>query len=153
MPKKTKGRDFANPPAQVIVILKEDTGPVLRRLESTEKIAAAPEAALQKTLSGLGASLVPLFGETENHVAKLVARAVEAVPPARQANIRRMSSFYTLSTAPKADLEKVISNLNKLDIVEGAYIKPRGSHRFIMRWTMRRAIWRRAAAACPLHRI
>ena len=127
MPKKTSERPFTGRPAQVVVILKEEAGPVLSRLEgATARKGSAPEAALQTTPSTLGVPLAPLFGETESHVAKLVTRATEAAPPALKENIRRMNSFYTLATTPKTDLEKVVSDLNKLDIVEGAYIKPIG---------------------------
>jgi len=123
MSKKQIERAFSGPPGQVVVIVKEGAATPLRRSASGK--AGAP-AELQNTLSKLGVKLVPLFGETESHVAKLVARAIEAAPPAAQENIRRMSTFYTLESIPKAGMKKVVEDLKKLEMVEGAYVKPLG---------------------------
>ena len=127
MPEKPNRNPDSSPPAQVVVILKDDTGPVLSRADAARSAdSAAPEADLQNTLSDLGVNLVPLFGQTEHAVSRMVAMAVDAAPPEAQENIRRMSTFYTLDAAPDANLEEVVSKLNGLDIVEGAYIKPLG---------------------------
>ena len=37
-----------------------------------------------------------------------------------------MSTFYIIQTTPDTNLERVVVDLNQLDIVEGAYIKPIG---------------------------
>ncbi len=125
---KDKSRQAAapGPPAQVVVILKEAPGGTDRPEGVQRSNSAAPEAALQGALSDMGIELVPLFGESGHHVARMVARAVDAAPPAAQEHLRRMSTFYTIATPAEANLEEVAARLNALDIVEGAYVKPRG---------------------------
>ena len=115
---------FSGPPPQVIVILKEDVGPVIPKMRSiTSMDSGAPEAKLHQTLSTNGLELMPVFGETETDVASFVARAEKAAGPA---NLSRMGSFYIVQTTPDTNLDSVVAGLNQLDIVEGAYVKPIG---------------------------
>ncbi len=111
-------------PPQVVVILKENTGPVLSKMSSLAATdEAAPEAQLQQALSANGLELLPLFGATEEHVEALVAKAqTKDTNP----QLARMSSFYLINGSPDADLAKIVSELNGLAMVEGAYIKPAG---------------------------
>ena len=117
-------KPFSGPPPQVIVILKEGVGSVISKMQSISSMdSGAREAELQQTLSTNGLELVPVFGETETEVASFVARAEKAAPAA---NLSRMSTFYIIQTTPDTNLERVVVDLNQLDIVEGAYIKPFG---------------------------
>jgi hypothetical protein len=112
------------PPAQVVVILKQDSELQPQGVRGLD--SAAPAAELQDALSGLGVSLVPLFGESEHQVARMVARAMDSATPAQQEHLQRMNSFYTLDTPVGANAEEVAEKLNNLDVVEGAYVKPWG---------------------------
>jgi hypothetical protein len=112
-------------PPQVIVMLKDDAGPVL-----DQKIAArsadsqaAPEARLQQTLSSRGLKLLPVFGNSEGEVASMVAKAESR---SSTPLLKKMNKFYTLESSPSDDAEKVVRELLELDIVEAAYVKPAG---------------------------
>jgi hypothetical protein len=125
---KAKEAPQTQPPAQVVVILKEDTGPVLSKLTNLSATdGAAPEALLQQALTANGLELSPLFGATEEHVESLVAKAQEK---GANPHLARMSNFYLLNSSPEADLPKIVSELSGLAMVEGAYIKPAGEPPF-----------------------
>src|SRR5262245_8269721 len=117
MPENQKGNSVQGPPAQVVVILKQQE-PGLQAAGLRDSSGAAPAAELEDALSGLGVSLKPLFGESEHQVARLVARAMDAAPPAAQENLQKMASFYTLDTPLGEKAEEVAAKLNALDIVE-----------------------------------
>ena len=76
-------KPFSGPPPQVIVILKEEVGPVISKMRSVSMDSGAPEAELQQTLSANGLELLPVFGETESDVASFVARAEKAAARSR----------------------------------------------------------------------
>lgn len=110
-------------PPQVIVMLKDDTGPVLNRMSALDAKSDAPEAKLQQALSTHGLKLVPVFASSESQVASIVAKAETK---ASNPHLKKMNNFYTLETPPQGDAGAVVKDLLNLDIVEAAYIKPAG---------------------------
>ncbi|MEO6931193.1 MAG: S8 family serine peptidase, partial [Chitinophagaceae bacterium] len=127
MPKNTMRTSL---PPQVIVMLKDDTGPVLNRMNAASNDSQAPEAKLQQTLKSNGLTLVPLFGESEASVASMVAKATTS----STANplLKKMNSFYTLELPPQSSAQKTVEELLALDIVEAAYLKPAGEPPFFI---------------------
>ncbi|CAN5920515.1 hypothetical protein BH24BAC1_BH24BAC1_18550 [soil metagenome] len=124
MKQKTGEENFSGPP-QVIVLLKEEARGVLERTSSLTKVdKGAPEANLQKTLKTAELQLVPLFGNKEEEVASFVAKAEARgqIP----AHLARMNNFYLLETASGDNAAEMARQLNELDLVEAAYVSPRG---------------------------
>ena len=125
MAKVTKVAALLQPKGQVVVILKEDSGPVLSKTASADPSGAAPQADLQSALSKLGVTLIPAFGDNEAHVERLTsaASAKNMVPAA---TLDRMQSVYLVEQQQGVNVAKLATELNKLDIVDGAYVKPMG---------------------------
>jgi hypothetical protein len=118
-----KAKSLSAYPQQVIVILKEGSGTEISSLSTRRVDSASPMAGLKKTLSAHGVELVPVFGESEIDVASFVAKAERLAP---SAHLSWMNRFYTVPTAAITNPEKLVSDLEKLDIVDGAYLKPLG---------------------------
>src|SRR5688500_8236321 len=74
---------------------------------------------VEKLLSRHKATLVPIFGPTEERVLAQVARMSEAA----QASMEDLSVFYRVE-APAARLEELQGELAANELVEAAYVKP-----------------------------
>jgi hypothetical protein len=125
MSKAKKEIPIPPPRGQVVVILKENSGPVLSKAEKSIATSSAPETALQVTLEKLGVNLIPVFGDNEAHVERIASSASEKnlVP---SETLSRMQTVYTVENQENIDVDKIAAELNKLEIVDGAYVKPIG---------------------------
>ena len=109
-------------PPELIVVSKSVEAPHADEVANAIRAKSKPS---QNTLAGFvigkKLQLTPVFGDTDKEVAELVSKAPST---AEGKDLSEMRKFYKLDAPSDESLEELATSLNKLDEVEGAYVKP-----------------------------
>ncbi|SDE84901.1 Serine protease, subtilisin family [Pricia antarctica] len=109
-------------PPELIVVSKSVEAPhAMEAMNAAKSKSKPPEDTLAGFVVGKKLQLVPLFGDTDAEVAEIVSRS-SVLGGAN--DLSKMRQFYKVEAAADENLEKLAASLNKLDEVEGAYVKP-----------------------------
>lgn len=103
---------------ELVVIAKAEAGLRVRAGE-VSAAAAVDSTPLADILEATGATMLPLFGETEEGV----RHAVEQVQVASEMPVPDLSVYYHVEAADE-QLDDLAATLLELDVVEAAYVKP-----------------------------
>lgn len=103
---------------ELVIVSKQDAG--LRATpEGVTSVKGYSLENVNKILKKHNCSINPLFGLSEERI----QRKVQEVAGPSTESIPDLSTYYNVE-APDADLEKILKDLQGLDVLDGAYIKP-----------------------------
>ncbi|HDZ15086.1 MAG TPA: hypothetical protein ENH60_09360, partial [Pricia sp.] len=119
--KKAVDSPSGSPPELIVVSKSVETPHAMEAMEAAKAKSKPPQNTLAGFVVGQKLQLVPLFGDTDEEVADIVSKssALEG-----ENDLSKMRQFYKVEAASDENLEDLAASLNKLDEVEGAYVKP-----------------------------
>ena len=101
-----------------LVVLTMPDARVRATATGPRSMSGAGVEELGRSLERAGLELVPMFGREDR-----IAASVQALRQSSRVEVPDLSRFYRL-TAPRGELESLAKELQSLDIIEAAYIKP-----------------------------
>lgn len=124
-PRRAAPRVLATAPPELVVVTRRQAA---FRASAGRFMSAAGEnvSDVERLLSRHGATMVPIFGATEERVMARLAAQSEAA----QAPMEDLSVFYRVD-APAERLEELRERLAASELVEGAFLKPSAELPFI----------------------
>lgn len=134
MARKATGKDsgsdpfltyYEAPPRELIVVAKKEANLRSQRTALTS-LSGADVSDLEQVIRNAGATMMPLFGESEDRLQQERATLAEEMMPAEVEKLGEppdLSVYYRVE-APDEQLDNLAEQIARCNTVESAYVKP-----------------------------